>query len=195
MVKAQKVEHLLERVRGCNLCQDLPLGPKPILQLSASAKILIVGQAPGRITHHKGIPFDAPSGNRLRDWMGISRDLFYDAEKIAIVPMGLCYPGTGSGGDLPPRQECAPAWRNQILRTLKSVELTLIIGRYAIDWHAPEHAKSSVTQAAKSWPDLWPNQIILPHPSPRNIRWLRSNPWFEDDVVPMFQSRIAQLLG
>ena len=185
---------LLESVRSCNICKDLPLGPRPIFQAAPSAKLLIVGQAPGRITHNKGIPFDDPSGNRLRDWLGVDRQTFYDASKIAILPMGLCFPGTGKGGDLPPRAECAPAWRADILETLQAVELTLIIGRYAIDWHMPDYAGQTVTRAVQAWKDAWPDRLILPHPSPRNNRWLKSNPWFEDQVVPALQSRIAQIL-
>lgn len=185
---------LLEEVRACTICKDLPLGPRPIVQISASAKILIVGQAPGRITHHKGIPFDDPSGNRLRSWLGVDRDTFYDASKIAILPMGFCFPGTGKSGDLPPRPQCAPAWRNRILTTLPAVELTLVIGRYAIDWHVPEYSRSTVTAAVKSWSELWPGKLILPHPSPRNFRWLKSNPWFEDDIVPAVQERVKQLI-
>lgn len=185
---------LLEEVRACTICKDLPLGPRPILQISASAKILIVGQAPGRITHHKGIPFDDPSGNRLRSWMGVDRDTFYDASKIAILPMGFCFPGTGKNGDLPPRPECASAWRERILSTLQEVELTLVIGRYAIDWHLPGYSSSTVTAAVKSWIEVWPKQLILPHPSPRNNRWLKSNPWFEKDIIPALQQRAKQLI-
>ena len=185
---------LLGKVRACAICKDLPLGPRPILQINASAKILIVGQAPGRKAHNKGIPFDDPSGDRLRAWLGVGRDTFYDASKIAILPMGFCYPGTGKGGDLPPRAECAPAWRDSILETLEAVELTLIIGRYAIDWHLPEYSGHTVTAAVQSWVDVWPKKLILPHPSPRNNRWLKSNPWFEDDVIPALRKRTKQLV-
>ena len=185
---------LLDTVRACTICKDLPLGPRPILQLSASAKLLIVGQAPGQKAHNKGIPFDYPSGDRLRAWLGVDRDTFYDASKIAILPMGFCYPGTGKSGDLPPRAECAPAWRERVLETLEAVELTLIIGRYAIDWHLPEYSDHTVTGAVQSWGDVWPKKLILPHPSPRNNRWLKSNPWFEDDVIPVLQKRTKQLV-
>ncbi len=185
---------LLDEVRACTICQDLPLGPRPILQVSPSARLLIVGQAPGRITHQKGIPFDDPSGNRLRSWLDVDRDTFYDASKIAILPMGFCFPGTGKNGDLPPRPECAPAWRNTVLSTLQAVELTLVIGRYAIDWHLPAYSNSTVTAAVKSWAGIWPRQLILPHPSPRNNRWLKSNLWFEDDIVPAVQERVKQLI-
>lgn len=185
---------LLQDLRGCTICKDLPLGPRPIFQFAPNAKLLIVGQAPGRITHHKGIPFDDPSGNRLREWLGIDRQAFYDASKIAILPMGFCFPGTGKGGDLPPRAECAPAWRAGILDKLKAVELTLIIGRYAIDWHLPDYAGQTITRAVQSWTDLWPGKLILPHPSPRNNRWLKQNLWFEDEVIPALQRRVKEIL-
>lgn len=185
---------LLAEIRACEICQGLPLGPRPIVQFSPNAKILIVGQAPGRITHEKGIPFDDPSGDRLRSWLGISRDVFYDDQKIAIVPMGFCFPGTASGGDLPPRAECAPAWRDRILDTLSSIETTLVIGRYAIDWHLPEFKKSTVTEAVKAWRKGWPQQLTLPHPSPRNNRWLKQNVWFEDDVLPALRTRVSAIV-
>ncbi len=194
MASSANINSLLTEIRACRICKDLPLGPRPIVQFSSKSKLLIVGQAPGRITHEKGIPFDDPSGDRLRTWLGIDRDSFYDSEKLAIVPMGFCFPGTAKGGDLPPRNECAPAWRTKILDRLVSVELTLIIGRYAIDWHLPEFGKSTVTEAVKSWKTSWPKQLILPHPSPRNNRWLKQNPWFEDDVIPKLQSRVRQIL-
>lgn len=185
---------LLADIRACKICQDLPLGPRPIVQFSPTARLAIVGQAPGRITHEKGVPFDDPSGDRLRSWLGVDRKTFYDGERIAIVPMGFCFPGTGKSGDLPPRAECAPAWRERILETLNAVELTLIIGRYAIDWHLPTMRTRTVTEAVKSWQDVWPDQLILPHPSPRNNRWLKQNPWFEDQIIPVLQTRVAGLL-
>ena len=184
---------LIKEIRSCTICPDLPLGPRPIVQFSKTAKLLIVGQAPGRITHHKGIPFDDPSGERLRSWLGITRQTFYDAQKIAIVPMGFCFPGTGKGGDLPPRTECAEAWRAKVLSEVQEVELTLIIGRYAIDWHLPELGKHTVTDAVKSWTQVWPHKLILPHPSPRNNRWLKQNPWFEQDVIPTLQQRVRTM--
>ncbi|MGZ0188839.1 MAG: uracil-DNA glycosylase family protein, partial [Alphaproteobacteria bacterium] len=143
----------LAKVRGCTLCDGLPLGPKPILQVDRRARILIAGQAPGRITHNKGIPFDDPSGDRLRDWLGVDRETFYGDPRIAIIPMGFCFPGTGKGGDLPPRPECAPAWRDRLLGALDSLELTLIIGRYALDWHQPTLSKATVTDAVRNADD------------------------------------------
>ncbi|MEO9894727.1 MAG: uracil-DNA glycosylase family protein [Paracoccaceae bacterium] len=194
MENTARTSFLLKDIQSCTICTDLPLGPRPIVQFSSTAKLLIVGQAPGRITHKKGIPFDDPSGDRLRSWLGISRDTFYDSQKIAIVPMGFCFPGTGTGGDLPPRTECAKIWRNKVLSEVQGVELTLIIGRYAIDWHMPDFSKRTVTDAVKAWGDVWPQKLILPHPSPRNNRWLKQNPWFEKEIIPKLQSRVQSLL-
>ena len=188
------ISDLLDSVRSCAICADLPLGPRPILQVDPAARLLIVGQAPGRITHGKGIPFDDPSGDRLRAWLGVGRETFYDASKVAILPMGFCFPGSGKSGDLPPRSECAAAWRQRLLDALSSVELTLIIGRYAIDWHLPAYAGRSVTEAVRSWAQVWPSHVMLPHPSPRNNRWLKSNPWFEDDVLPILRNRVRELV-
>lgn len=189
------MDALLKDVRACTICQDLPLGPNPLLQASKTSKILIAGQAPGRITHMKGIPFDDPSGNRLRDWMGIERETFYNARQIAIIPMGFCFPGTGKSGDLPPRPECAAAWHSQLLAALPELQLTLIIGRYAIDWHRPELKKQSITEAAKAWRDTLPHSLCLPHPSPRNNRWLKTNPCFDAEVIPAMRERITAILS
>lgn len=184
---------LLKSIRGCTVCANLPLGPRPILQFSQQSKLLIVGQAPGRKTHEKGIPFDDPSGDRLRSWLGLDRETFYNADKVAVVPMGFCFPGSSKNGDLPPRLECAATWRQKVLDNLKSVELTLIIGRYALDWHMPEFEKHSVTEAVKSWTNIWPRHLILPHPSPRNNRWLKHNPWFEEEIIPSLQRHVSQM--
>lgn len=185
---------LMDSVRRCNVCENLPLGPKPIVQATSSAKILIAGQAPGRITHTKGIPFDDPSGDRLRSWMGIDRETFYDAAKIAILPMGFCFPGTGKSGDLPPREECAAKWRDQLLAQLRDIELTLIIGRYAIDWHLTSYKNESITNIVSKWRESWPTTLPMPHPSPRNNRWLKNNAWFETEVIPLLQKRVATLV-
>lgn len=192
MVK--NVDSLLTQIRSCQICEGLPLGPRPILQIGASAKILIAGQAPGRITHHKGIPFDDPSGNRLRDWLGISRDEFYDASKIALAPMGFCFPGNGKGGDLPPRKECAEAWRKPVLEQLENIELTLVIGQYALDWHIADGKKMTLTDRVADWQSFMPDMLPLPHPSPRNNRWLKRNPWFEEEVLPALKSRVSELI-
>jgi uracil-DNA glycosylase len=189
------LEQLMEQMRACAICADLPLGPRPLFKLDARARVLIAGQAPGRITHQKGIPFDDPSGNRLRDWLGVTRDVFYNDPRIAILPMGLCFPGNGKSGDLPPRVECAPAWRDQALAMMPDLELILIIGRYAIDWHVPDAKGQSITALASNWQATWPDQLVMPHPSPRNNRWLKTNPWFEVDVIPALRKRVAGILS
>ncbi len=193
--KDLEISSLLEDIRSCKICKDLPLGPNPILQINQSAKILIVGQAPGRITHHKGIPFDDPSGIRLRKWMGVSKQVFYDDKTIAILPMGFCYPGTGKSGDLPPRPECAPKWRVPVLNSLTNIQMTIIIGSYAIKWHLSDGQNMTLTQRVSEWRSNFPKQIILPHPSPRNNRWLKQNPWFEEDVIPSLQAEIANIMN
>lgn len=186
--------NLLENVRACTLCAaSLPLGARPVVQASSQAPILIAGQAPGRKVHASGKPFDDASGDRLRMWLGVDRETFYDASRFSIIPMGFCYPGTGSSGDLPPRPECAATWRAPLLNELSNLQLTLAVGRFAIDWHLPENYKT-VTAATQDWQKHWPRLLALPHPSPRNNRWLRHNPWFEETVVPQLQRRVAQLL-
>ncbi|MEM9531311.1 MAG: uracil-DNA glycosylase family protein [Pseudomonadota bacterium] len=190
------LDNLLAEIRRCRLCdKHLPLGPRPVIRAAMPARVLIVGQAPGRAVHKSGIPFDDPSGDRLRTWLGVSRDAFYDEQRFAIIPMGFCFPGTGTSGDLPPRAECAPAWREPLLAQLPNVQLTLVIGRYAMDWHLPEQKRSSVTQVVAGWRSYWPKLLPLPHPSPRNNRWLRQNPWLEDEVIPTLQAKIAMLIG
>lgn len=185
---------LVSRVRACTLCaESLPCGPRPVIQLSESARLLVVGQAPGRRVHETGLPFNDPSGDRLRQWLDLSREEFYDEQKLAILPMGFCYPGTGKSGDLPPRPECAPAWRQALLERLPNVALTLVIGQYAHAWHLPNAARS-VTENVRQWRQYWPNLVPMPHPSPRNNLWLRRNPWFEEEVIPTLQSRIRSLL-
>lgn len=187
-------EELVRRVRACTLCADvLPYGPRPVIQLSEAARILVVSQAPGRRVHETGIPFNDPSGDRLRQWMGIDRDTFYDDQKLAILPMGFCYPGTGKSGDLPPRPECAPAWRQPLLNRLKHIGLTLVIGQYAHAWHLPDGAKS-LTDNVRNWKHYWPDILPMPHPSPRNNMWMRRNPWFEEEVIPQLRIRVADLL-
>ena len=185
---------LLKEVRRCELCAgSLPLGPRPILQCHASARILLAGQAPGKKVHETGVPFNDASGDRLRMWLGISKETFYDEHKIAILPMGFCFPGTSTSGDLPPRDECAPAWRAELLGHLKNLELILVIGQYAHAYHLPRTG-SSVTAVVQSWRQHWPHVVPLPHPSPRNNRWLAQNPWFEVELVPALRSRVAGVL-
>lgn len=185
---------LLREIRACQLCADhLPLGPRPVLQAHGAARILIAGQAPGRKVHESGVPFDDASGERLRDWLGVARDVFYDARQLAIVPMGFCFPGTGKTGDLPPRAECAPAWRGRLMAHLRQVQLTLVIGRHAQLAYFP-HDDRVLTEWVRSWREH-PALMPLPHPSPLNNRWLKKNPWFEQDVVPALRARVAEVLN
>ncbi len=188
------LKSLLSEVGHCRICAaNLPLGPNPVLQCCASAKILIAGQAPGSRVHASGVPFDDASGERLRNWMGIGRDTFYDAKRIAILPMGFCYPGSGKSGDLPPRPECAAQWREALLAHMQQIELTLVLGQYAQRYHLS--AKSgALTELVRSWRDYWPTVLPLPHPSPRNSRWLSRNPWFAAEILPQLQARIKQIL-
>ena len=194
----QPLASLLAEVRACTLCTaHLPLGPRPVLQLHHSARILIAGQAPGRKVHESGVPFDDASGDRLRAWLGVSRETFYDARQIAILPMGFCYPGTGNSGDLPPRPECATAWRSNLLSHLKRIQLTVVLGQYALDCHLPARPGSgtqTVTAKVQGWQNHWPDIIALPHPSPRNNLWLKRNPWFEAELLPVLRSRVVDVL-
>ena len=194
-MRPSPLEQLTLEIRACTLCAHaLPMGPRPVLQVSESARILIVGQAPGIRVHQTGVPFDDPSGNRLRAWMGIDKNVFYDAEKIAIVPMGFCYPGTGKSGDLPPRPECAPTWRAKLLDQLPQISLTLVIGQYAQAWHLGRLAKDNLTETVKAWQEFGRNVIPLPHPSPRNNIWLKKNPWFEQEVIAALQQQVRWAL-
>lgn len=185
---------LIDQVRQCTLCAEhLPHGVRPVVQIHPNAKILIAGQAPGRKVHESGIPFDDASGDRLRDWMGINKETFYNPEKIAILPMGFCYPGTGKSGDLPPRRECAVAWREKLLQQLPQLKLILAIGQYAQAYHLAEK-KKTLTETVLNWQDYLvadgPAILPLPHPSPRNNIWLKRNPWFVTDVLPVLKKRI-----
>lgn len=189
------LDALLERVRACTLCQGLPLGPRPLLQAGSGARILIAGQAPGRRAHLSGIPFDDVSGERLRAWLGLTRAQFYDASRVAIVPMGLCFPGTGRSGDLPPRPECAPAWRTPLLAALPQIEQTVVLGRYALAWHCPGQARATLADAVAAWLHAPGPVVPLPHPSPRNMAWIKRHPWFEAEVLPLLRERIQLVLG
>jgi uracil-DNA glycosylase len=198
------LEALLSAVRQCRICRDapaakpLPHEPRPVLQVSREAKLLIAGQAPGTRVHASGRPFTDPSGDRLRAWLGIASEIFYDERKIAIVPMGLCFPGLSEkGADLPPRRECAPAWRSRIMAELPAIELIVAVGHYAQAWHMPENVKPTLTETVRAWKNglkLSPPVIPLPHPSWRNSGWLKENPWFERDVLPELRSRVSVLL-
>ena len=188
-------EKLVDAARSCEICRDhLPLGPRPVFQLHPGSKILIAGQAPGSKVHESGIPFDDASGKRLRSWLGLTREQFYDPELVSILPMGFCFPGTGASGDLPPRPECTAEWRQPMLSQLKSLELTVVMGQYAMAYHlAKDHG--SVTGQVQAWQEYWPDIVPLPHPSPRNNRWLVRNPWFEAELLPELQRRVSDILS
>lgn len=199
MPEDHKLLHLQAEIARCKICSEfLPLEPKPIVQLGKQAKILIAGQAPGQRTHHKGRPFDDASGDRLRAWLGVTREQFYSPELFAIVPMGFCYPGSYTSaekqsGDKPPRTECAKKWRQEVLNQLEHIELTLLVGKYAIEWHLKQ--KLSVTQSVANWQALWPKTLVMPHPSPRNNIWLKRHPEFEQQIIPQLQKRVTSLIG
>jgi uracil-DNA glycosylase len=191
----QELAALLSEIRNCRECEAyLPHGVRPIVQMHSDARILIVGQAPGRRVHETGKPFDDPSGDRLRQWMGIDRDTFYNPEQIAILPMGFCYPGKGKSGDLPPRLECAPKWRGRSLEQLPDIQLTLLVGTYAMAWHLQSSRAENLTDTVKNWKSYWPKIAALPHPSPRNNIWLAKNPWFEAELVPQLRSKVSEIL-
>lgn len=185
---------LLGEVRSCTICAaHLPHGVRPVLQIHPRARVLIAGQAPGRKVHESGVPFDDASGDRLRQWMGVTREVFYDSNRVAFLPMGFCFPGTGKSGDLPPRPECAPAWRVQLLGRLRRLEVTLVVGQYAQAYHMNEE-RWSLTETVRAWRSYWPKMVPLPHPSPRNNIWLSRNPWFEEELLPMLRRRVSEVL-
>lgn len=190
------LESLLTDIRACQVCTaHLPDGPRPIVQATRFSRLLIVGQAPGRKVHASGIPFDDVSGDRLRTWLAIDRDTFYDAQRIALVPMGFCFPGSGKNGDLPPRPECAPLWHPRLMPQLTDVRLTLAIGQYAQAGLLGARAGRSLTDTVHAWRSHLAHGILpLPHPSPRNQLWLKRNPWFEQELLPVLRSEVSQVL-
>ena len=188
-------ERLKNEISECRICQDfLPAGPNPVVQINPMAKILVAGQAPGIKVHQSNIPFNDASGDRLRTWMDIGPEVFYDDSKIAILPMGFCYPGKGKSGDLPPRKECAIQWRSKVLEQLRNIELTLVIGQYAAKWHFPELNHLNLTDTVKQVCATPSDKLVLPHPSPRNFAWFKRNPWFEEEVVPNIQRKVKMIL-
>ena len=185
---------LLSEVRACRHCEaELPLGPRPVLSVSESARILVIGQAPGARVHATGIPWNDPSGDRLRAWMGVSRETFYDVSRIAIMPMGFCYPGKGKSGDLPPRRECAGLWHEKILHRLPNIRLTLLVGGYA-QRHYLDGRRGSLTATVAVWKEYLPDYFPLVHPSPRNTFWLRQNPWFEELLLPQLRAHVKRYM-
>jgi uracil-DNA glycosylase len=200
------LDRLLADVRACRLCADpanrrpLPHAPRPVLQAGAGARLLIAGQAPGTRVHASGRPFTDPSGDRLRQWMGIGPEIFYDARRVAILPMGFCFPGHDAhGGDLPPRRECAPRWRAEVMAALPSVELVLAVGLYSQAWHLGGRAGTSLTDTVRCWREALattrPRVLPLPHPSWRNNAWLKRNPWFEAELLPVLRCEVARLVA
>lgn len=183
------------QARACRLCEgELALGPRPLFQVSAGARLLLIGQAPGRAAHRSGVPWDDQSGERLRSWLGISAGVFYDAGAVALLPMGLCYPGSGRSGDLPPMARCAPTWHPPLLGAMKRVGLRVLIGRYAFEAALGERYPG-LTEAARAFGELLPGSMVLPHPSPRNNIWLKKNPWFEAEALPALRARVGEVLG
>ena len=189
----ESLDTLLNEIRACQACrEELPLGPRPVLQISPAARILIASQAPGTKVHHSGVPFDDASGDHLREWLGVSRQDFYDPGKFAIVPMGLCYPGRGTSGDAPPRSECAPLWRGRLLRQLGNLRLTLLIGSYA---QIAELGPGKLGERVRNFREHLPSVIPLPHPSWRSRHWMKQNPWFGDEVIPSLRQAVRQALA
>lgn len=189
------IDELLVDIRACRLCAaHLPLGPKPVLRASATARLLVVGQAPGTRVHESGIAWNDASGIRLREWLGMERERFYDEARVAIVPMGFCYPGKGKSGDLPPRPECRQTWHPRLIPLLGEVRLTLLIGQYAQSYFLGQRCRNTLTDTVQAWRDYVPRYFPLPHPSPRNVGWFKANPWFQDEVLPALRKRVEQAM-
>ena len=193
MTSSVQLQHLVDQILSCSSCSDLPLGPRPVLQISSNAKILVASQAPGTKAHASGIPFSDASGDHLRDWMAVTPDEFYDSQRVAIVPMALCYPGRGTGGgDAPPRRECASLWRAPLLQSLEALELTLLVGTYAQDGLL---GPGRMTDRVRNFEAYLPDYFPLPHPSWRSRTWMARNPWFETHVLPRLRQEVAARLG
>ncbi len=191
----ESLPELITAIRACRICEPhLPLGANPILQAQASARVLLVGQAPGTRVHETSIPWNDPSGERLRDWLGTDKATFYDDSRIAIVPMGFCYPGKGKSGDLPPRPECAEHWRAHIHTLLPNIELTILIGQYAMQFYLKDKMKENLTETIRAYRDYSPQFFPLVHPSPRNQIWLKKNGWFEQDLIPELRQKVRHFL-
>ncbi len=189
------MKELLKEIRKCEVCKaHLPLGPRPIVTGHPDAKIIIIGQAPGTKVHATGVPWDDPSGRQLRKWLGISDADFYDETKVALVPMGFCYPGKGKGGDLPPRPECAPLWHDRLWEKMSKIELVILIGTYAQKQYLAKKAEKNLTETVRAYQNYLPRYFPLPHPSPRNRFWLSKNSWFEEEVIPDLKERVLDIL-
>lgn len=193
MPRRTALDALVAEIGGCRVCA-LPHEPRPVVWVHEDARILIAGQAPGRRVHESGIPWDDPSGDRLRGWLEMDRTRFYDKRVIAVAAMGFCYPGTVKGADLPPRRECAPLWRPRLLPLLGNVRLTLLVGSYAQRYHLGAAAKPTLGETVRAWREYLPEVMPLPHPSWRNTAWLKRNPWFEAELVPELRRRVSSAL-
>jgi len=194
--EAATLPDLLAEIRACRHCEaHLPHGVRPIVQAGEDARILIVGQAPGSRVHASGVPWDDDSGDRLRDWTGLSREAFYDPQQVALVPMGLCYPGKGEGGDLPPRKECAPLWHEPLLAQMPELRLTLLVGQYAQKAFLPPSLRPSMTKAVRGHAGMPHGLFPLPHPAWRSRLWMAKHPWFEAEVLPVLRQRVAKALA
>ncbi|MEM8894841.1 MAG: uracil-DNA glycosylase family protein [Bacteroidota bacterium] len=186
------MDDLLSEIRQCKVCEEfLPLGCNPVLAAHKSSKIIIIGQAPGSVVHQSGVPWDDKSGGRLREWLQMDKTEFYDPTRVALIPMGFCYPGKGKSGDLPPRPECAPLWHPKLMSQLNSVSLTLLIGEYAQRYYLGDKRKNTLTETVRNFKEYLPEYLVLPHPSPRNNIWLKKNPWFEEEVLPALRRSIS----
>lgn len=189
-------EKQLEEIRNCTICEEhLPLGPRPVFDIHPAARIAIISQAPGRIVHESGIAWDDQSGDRLRDWLGVDKDTFYNTPHFAIIPMGFCYPGKGKSGDLPPRKECAPQWHPTLWRMLPQIELKLVIGQYAQKRYLGKSRKKNLTETVRHYEEYLPEFLPLPHPSPINVRWRKKNEWFATDVVPKVTEIVQKIIN
>ena len=188
------IDQLLGRIAACRICEGQIPEPRPVLRAEPSARILVIGQAPGTRVHASGIPWDDASGKRLREWMGMTDEEFYDKKHVAIMPMGFCYPGKGKSGDLPPPAICAPTWHAQVTQQLPRIECTLLIGMYSQQYYLPD-AASRLTDTVKNWRHYAPERFVTPHPSPRNQLWLRRNPWFEEEVVASLRQRVQEIMA
>ncbi len=190
-----QLKRLKQEIQACRVCEKhLPFSPKPILRASESASLLIVGQAPGQRVHQTGIPWNDLSGDRLRKWLNLSHDEFYNEKKIAIIPTGLCYPGKGDHGDLPPRPECAPLWHPRLLQVLPKIQLILLVGSYAQAFYLKEHVQPTLARTVRAYRNYLPLFLPLPHPSPRNQRWFKLHPWFEKEIIPFLRKRVRNVL-
>ncbi|OIQ21108.1 MAG: IclR family transcriptional regulator [Flavobacterium sp. MedPE-SWcel] len=189
------MDKLLLDIKDCRICEEqLPLGPRPVVAARPKSKIIIIGQAPGTAVHKTGIPWYDKSGENLRRWMGVENEVFYDAEKIGIIPMGFCYPGRGKSGDNPPTKECAPKWHGKLFDYIEKPELILLIGKYSQDYYLRTTSKRTLTETVRNYKEYLPKYFVLPHPSPRNNIWMKKNEWFKDEVLPSLKESISQIL-